>query len=60
MNYTATLTSTRCRLIWKECRLYKHGGIWMDATIYMTAPFSKEMYEYEYYSIKGAFEEWID
>ena len=22
MNYTATLTSTRCRLIWKEFKMY--------------------------------------
>lgn len=42
----------------RENLLYEHGGIWMDATIYMSAPFSEEMYNYEYYSIKGAFEEW--
>lgn len=52
------MTLTHFSDILRENLLYKHGGIWMDATIYMTAPFSKEMYEYEYYSIKGAFEEW--
>lgn len=52
------ITLTHFSDILRENLLYKHGGIWMDATIYMTAPFSKEMYEYEYYSIKGAFEEW--
>ena len=52
------MTLTHFSDILRENLLYKYGGIWMDATIYMTAPFSKEMYEYEYYSIKGAFEEW--
>lgn len=52
------MTLTHFSDILRENLLYKHGGIWMDATIYMTAPFSKEMYKYEYYSIKGAFEEW--
>lgn len=52
------MTFTHFSDILRENLLYKHGGIWMDATIYMTAPFSKEMYKYEYYSIKGAFEEW--
>lgn len=44
--------------ILRENLLYEHGGIWMDATIYLTGPFSKELYEYDYYSIKGAFREW--
>lgn len=52
------MTFTHFSDILRENLLYKHGGIWMDATIYMTAPYSKEMYKYEYYSIKGAFEEW--
>ena len=52
------MTLTHFSDILRENLLYKHGGIWMDATIYMTASFSKEMYKYEYYSIKGAFEEW--
>ena len=52
------MTFTHFSDILRENLLYKHGGIWMDATIYMTSPFSKEMYEYEYYSVKGAFEEW--
>lgn len=38
--------------------LYQRGGIWMDATIYMTAPLPEIMYEYEYYTLKGAFEDW--
>lgn len=52
------ITLTHFSDILRENLLYKYGGIWMDATIYMTAPLSKEMYKYEYYSIKGAFEEW--
>lgn len=52
------MTLTHFSDILRENLLYKHGGIWMDATIYMTAPFSKDMYQYEYYSVKGAFEEW--
>ena len=52
------MTLTHFSDILRENLLYKHGGIWMDATLYMTGPFSKEMYKYEYYSIKGAFEEW--
>lgn len=52
------MTFTHFSDILRENLLYKHGGIWMDATIYMTAPFSQEMYKYEYYSVKGAFEEW--
>lgn len=52
------MTLTHFSDILRENLLYNHGGIWMDSTIYMTAPFSEEMYEYEYYSIKGAFDEW--
>lgn len=52
------MTLTHFSDILRENLLYKHGGIWMDATIYMTAPFSNELYKYEYYSVKGAFEEW--
>ena len=35
------MTLTHFSDILRENLLYKHGGIWMDATIYMTAPFSK-------------------
>ena len=52
------MTLTHFSDILRENLLFKHGGIWMDATIYMSAPFSKKMYEYEYFSIKGAFKEW--
>lgn len=52
------MTLTHFSDILRENLLFKYGGIWMDATIYMSAPFSKEMYEYEYFSIKGAFKEW--
>lgn len=42
----------------REHILYQQGGIWMDATLYMTAPFSENIYKYEYYSLKGAFKIW--
>lgn len=52
------ITLTHFSDILRENLLYQYGGIWMDATIYMTAPFEERMYTYEYYTIKGAFEEW--
>ena len=42
----------------REHILYQQGGIWMDATLYMTAPFNENIYQYEYYSLKGAFKIW--
>lgn len=42
----------------REKLLYEYGGIWMDATIYMTSPFPEKMYRYDYYTLKGAFEYW--
>lgn len=42
----------------REHILYQQGGIWMDATLYMTAPFDSSIYKYEYYSLKGAFKIW--
>lgn len=42
----------------REHILYQQGGIWMDATLYMTAPFDVSIYQYEYYSLKGAFKIW--
>lgn len=56
--YNKQITLTHLSDILRENLLFQYGGIWMDATIYMTAPFNKEMYTYEYYTIKGAFEEW--
>lgn len=38
--------------------LYQRGGIWMDATIYMTAPFPNIICEHEYYTLNGAFDIW--
>lgn len=52
------ITLTHFSDILRENLLFQHGGIWMDATIYMTAPFKNTMYTYEYYTIKGAFNEW--
>lgn len=52
------MTLTHFSDVLRENLLFKYGGIWMDATIYMTAPFAEEIYNYEYFSIKGAFEEW--
>lgn len=52
------MTLTHFSDILRENLMYKHGGIWMDATLYMTSPFPGEIYQYEYYSIKGAYEEW--
>lgn len=52
------ITLTHFSDILREKLLSQHGGIWMDATIYMTGPFEKEMYTYEYYTIKGAFKGW--
>lgn len=42
----------------RENLLYKYGGIWMDATIYMTSPFPDTIYNYDYYTIKGASSLW--
>lgn len=52
------ITFTHFSDILRENLLSQQGGIWMDATIYMTGPFDEEMYTYEYYTIKGAFKEW--
>ena len=32
--------------------LYNHGGIWMDATIFMTKELDKDIYNYSLYTIK--------
>lgn len=32
--------------------LHKHGGIWMDATLWMTDSFPDDMYKYSLYSVK--------
>ena len=42
----------------REHILYQQGGIWMDATLYMAAPFDVSIYQYEYYSLKGTFKIW--
>ena len=52
------ITYTHFSDIVRENLLYCHGGIWMDATIYMSSPFSQEMYNHEYYSLKGPFDIW--
>ena len=49
------ITLTHFSDIVRENLLYYHGGIWMDATIYMTSAFPSKLYNYEYYSLKGAF-----
>lgn len=38
--------------------LYQRGGIWLDATMYMTAPLPELIYEHEYYTLNGVFENW--
>ena len=33
--------------------LYKHGGLWMDATIFVTKDLSEDFFNYPFYSIKN-------
>lgn len=42
----------------RENLLYEYGGVWMDATMYMTAPLPDEIYNYKYYTIKGVSPIW--
>ncbi|MFS2168899.1 capsular polysaccharide synthesis protein [Priestia megaterium] len=46
------ITYTHFSDILRVSLLAKHGGIWMDATIYTTGDFTKEMINYNFYSNK--------
>lgn len=32
--------------------LYKYGGIWIDATVYLTQDFDKELYNHRFYTVR--------
>lgn len=34
--------------------LYKHGGLWMDATLYLTKNISENIFQFSFYSIKNS------
>lgn len=38
--------------------LAEYGGIWMDATIYLTDYLPKDIYNLPYYTLRGCFKEW--
>lgn len=38
--------------IYRCCLLYKYGGLWLDATIYVTAPIDKGIFEKELFSMR--------
>lgn len=40
--------------------LYTHGGIWMDATLYLTDNISEELCNYDFYTIRHEDEEYRD
>ena len=42
----------------RENLLYEYGGVWMDATMYMTAPLPDEIYDCKYYTVKGVSPIW--
>ena len=46
------ITLTEFSNLLREALLYQFGGIWMDATIYLTEPLDEKMMEYTYYTIK--------
>lgn len=49
ISYTHLSDLLRCKL------LYKYGGIWCDATLYLTDFFDSQIYLYPFYSIKHDF-----
>ena len=46
------ITLTEFSNLLREALLYQFGGIWMDATIYLTEPLDDKMMDYTYYTIK--------
>lgn len=38
--------------IFRACLLSKYGGMWFDATVYVSAPISKSIIEADYYTLK--------
>lgn len=46
------ITLTEFSNLLREALLYQFGGIWMDATIYLTESLDEKMMEYTYYTIK--------
>lgn len=36
----------------RVCLLYEYGGIWIDATVFLTKPISKEIYKYKLFTVK--------
>ena len=46
------ITLTEFSNLVREALLYRFGGIWMDATIYLTEPLDDKMMDYTYYTIK--------
>ena len=55
---TGNITITHFSDILREKLLYMYGGIWMDATIFMTDPFPDSLYNNTYYTLNGAFKNW--
>ena len=47
-----TISLTHFSDILRVCLLEKYGGVWIDATCYLTAPISHEITKYSFYSNK--------
>lgn len=47
-----TITLTEFSNLLREALLYKFGGIWMDATLFLTEPLDEKITDWRYYTIK--------
>lgn len=53
------ITITHFADILRMALLYEYGGIWLDATIYLTKPINKEICNYSFFTVKhNLFSDW--
>lgn len=50
---SGTINLTKFSNMLRMALLYQFGGIWMDATLFITEPLDEKITEYPYYSIKN-------
>ncbi len=49
---SGTINLTKFSNLLRLALLYRYGGIWMDATIFLTEPLDEKITDYRYFSIK--------